>query len=202
MRTRCRGASVGSAVSTAHSYAPASAWSRVRAFALDYLLIAGYLVALTGVGTWMTFGPAANWWRELLSTPARMDALAFCFTVGPVSAFFAISEARGGATWGKQRVGLVVRSLDGRPLSLRQSTSRAAFMFLPWQLAHTSMLHIPGFPVAVTEVPSASLVGLVGCWSLVALYLVGLSGAAGGRPLYDRLSGSSVLRRVDANANR
>ncbi len=68
--------------------------------------------------------------------------------------------------------------------------------FLPWQLAHTSMLHIPGFPAAVKEVPGASLFGLAACWSLVALYLLGLTRVAGRRTIYDRVSGTRVVERV------
>ncbi len=71
-------------MSSRSPYAPASARARLYAFAWDYLLIAGYLLALACVGAWFSLGPLAAWWHARMSTPARVDALAFCLSVAPV----------------------------------------------------------------------------------------------------------------------
>ena len=173
---------------------PARAGMRLKAFALDYLLILGYLVALSVVGTALTLGPLGDRWSSLFSTPLRADLCAFVLSVLPVVAYFAHAESsRSGATWGKRRMGLKVLGADGAPLGIGRSLSRSALKFLPWQIAHTSMLHILGFPLSPGEPPLGSIVGLVLVWVLVASYLSGLSTLCGGRTPYDRLAGTVVV---------
>lgn len=171
----------------------APAWSRIKAFAYDYLAIAALLVSLTSLGMWLTLGPLGDEWTGLISSPWRMDLMAFVVLVLPVMAYFAVFESRAGATWGKRQVGLQVTTAEGTPPPLSRSAVRAALKFLPWQLAHTAMLHIPGFPLKVTVMPMASMIGLALVWSLVALYLVGLSSKFQHQTIYDRLSGTAVV---------
>lgn len=174
-------------------WTPASAWARIRAFAWDYLAIVAYLVSLSSLGAWLTLGPLKDSWAALMSTPTRVDLMAFLVSVLPVTLYFAISESSRGATWGKHKVGLRVCTADGSTPPLRQTLIRAAVKFLPWQLAHTAMLHIPGFPLAPVELPTWTMAVLALVWSLVALYLVGLTRFMQGQTLYDRLSGVVVV---------
>ena len=171
-----------------------SMWLRIKAFIFDYLLILAYLVALVVAGLLLRLGPLGSEWSELLSTPLRKDLLAFLTTVLPVVAYFAWNEGSAtGATWGKRRVGLKVVGLDGQPLSSRQALVRAVAKFVPWQMAHTALFNIPGFPMATGDPPTWTL-WLLGCmWALVAAYLIGLTRLGGGRTIYDRLSASKVI---------
>ena len=167
---------------------------RLTAFFFDYLVILGYLVALAIVGTFLALGPLADEWSALVSTPLQNDFLAFLVTVLPVAAYFALSEgSAAGATWGKRRVGLKVVALDGQPLGRGQALVRAAVKFIPWQMAHTALFNIPGFPVATGDPPGWTVWLLGGMWIIVGIYLVGLTRLGGGRTIYDRLSASRVI---------
>lgn len=167
---------------------------RAQAFVFDYFLILGYLGVLGAVGLLLSLGPLGSIWTDLVSTPVRTDLLAFLVTVVPVTVYFAWSEAsEWGATWGKRRVGLRVVDVSGAPLGRGQALGRSALKFIPWQMAHTAMVHIPGFPMAPGEPPTWTLVLLAMMWLIVGVYLVGLLGIAGGRTMYDRLSGSWVV---------
>lgn len=70
---------------------------RVKAFLFDYLLILAYLVALSLVGTFLSFGPFAAKWSSFLSSPIRMDIFAFCVSVLPVAAYFTLTESSSAA---------------------------------------------------------------------------------------------------------
>ncbi|MFW6084325.1 MAG: RDD family protein [Gemmatimonadota bacterium] len=179
-----------------------SAGTRIKAFAFDYLLIAGYLVVLLGVGTFLTFGPVEIGWREFMSEPAQADFVAFLLTVLPVTLYFALSEASGArATRGKRRAGIEVVGRNGERIDLARSLIRSGLKFLPWQLAHTAMFHVPGFPVSPDDPPAWNTAMLVVAWSLVAVYVVGLTRIGGGRTLYDRLAGT-IVRRSDPTPPR
>ena len=167
---------------------------RIQAFGYDYLVIFGYLVVLTTVGSLLVLGPIGSDWSALVSTPWRKDLLAFFTTVLPVIAYFTWGERSvAGATWGKKRVGLRVVTLDGRRLDPGQALVRSAIKFLPWQMAHTALFHIPGFPMAPAEPPAWTVWILGTMWVLVAAYLVGLTPLCGDRTIYDRLSSSQVI---------
>ena len=166
---------------------------RVKAFLYDNLLIFAYLAALSAVGSVLTFGPFAAQWSGFLSSPARMDLVAFVVSVLPVVTYFALSESSAvGATWGKKRLGLRVLDVGGGRLSKGQGFARAFLKFLPWQMAHTAMFHIPGFPLESGNPPAWTVTLLVAAWVLVAVYVFGLTSSMGGRTAYDRLVGSHV----------
>lgn len=176
--------------------------TRLLAFLIDYLLILAYLAVLAGVGTFLTLGPFRDAWRDLLSTPARMDFLAFLVTVLPVTLYFALSESSSrGASVGKRRMGLRVVGMDGGRVPLGRALVRSALKFLPWQLAHTGMLNIPGFPIEPTDPPAWTTAMLVAVWVLVVAYLFGLTPLGGSRPLYDRVAGTRVVASDQGQAS-
>lgn len=170
---------------------PAPLGKRFVAFLLDYLIIAGYLIALLAVGTGLTLavGPGP---REPLA-PLVMDLVAFLFAVLPVILYFALQE--GGpsqATFGKRRVGIRVAAIGGGNLSRGRAFARSVFKFAPWQLAHTSLLHIPGWPFD-PEVPGGLVtVGLVAAQGLVALYVVLMVTTRTRQTPYDWMAGAVV----------
>jgi len=172
----------------------ASGLVRIKGFASDYLVILVYMAVLAGVGTLLTLGPVGDRWTLLMSDPIRADLVAFLTLVLPVILYFALSEASAvGATVGKRRVGLRVVGPGGTRLRLPRSVVRSGLKFLPWQMAHTAMFHIPGFPVSPGEPPAWSPVVLSMAWLLVALYLLGLTSVFGRRTLYDRIAGATVV---------
>jgi uncharacterized RDD family membrane protein YckC len=167
---------------------------RLAAFGLDYLLIAGYLVVLGAVGTALTLGPLGEWWRALTSSPLRMDAIAFLTSILPVIVYFALLDGGArGATWGKRRMRIRVSSEGGGPLGAGRALVRSVVKFLPWQLAHTSLLHIPGWPTEPRQPPIWVIVGMATVWAIVGIYIVTALARADGRSLYDLVAGSRVV---------
>ncbi len=174
---------------------------RLLAFALDYLVIAAYALALVAV-TLLAANPLRGLLTVLLATPASRDAVAFVTVILPVILYFALQEgsARQG-TWGKRKLGLRVTGLDGGPLPLGRALLRSAVKFLPWQIAHTCLFHIPGWPLAPAAPPGWVNVGFTLVWLLVITYLAMLGFSKSHRTLYDRLAGSQVLVKVQQADN-
>jgi len=174
---------------------------RVAAFALDYLLIAAYLVVLAGAGTALTLGPLGGEWQGFLSSPGRMDLLAFTTTVLPVALYFALLEgSAGGATWGKRRMRLRVVRVGGERLGLGRALLRSAVKFLPWQLAHTCLFGIPGWPVEPQEPPLWVMPGMILTWVLVGTYVVAIAARRDRRAPHDWIAGSQVVATDVARA--
>lgn len=169
---------------------------RIAAFALDYLVSAGYLVVLAIVGSALAFGPLKDEWQTLVASPARMDGLAFLTAVLPVVLYFTLLESsRAGATWGKRRMGLRVIRMGGGRLNRRRALVRSLVKFLPWQLAHTCLFHIPGWPVEPQEPPAWVMAGLVLAMAAVGFCLVTLAVGPTRRAPHDWVAGSRVVRR-------
>jgi uncharacterized RDD family membrane protein YckC len=169
----------------------ASAGRRIVAFGWDYGLIASYGVGLLGLSL-LAQRILVDVVEMRMSGPWFFDLLAFSVLVWPVLLYFALSEAsRHGATWGKRRVGIRVVTLAGGSMPLGRSLARSALKFLPWQIAHTSLLHIPGWPLAAA-VPWYAALGFGLSFLLVGLYLWGLRSSRR-RTLYDVTAGSQVV---------
>jgi uncharacterized RDD family membrane protein YckC len=183
----------------------ASLLRRLSAFGLDYLVILGYVAVLSAAIWGLSRLPAVySALGELFSQPNLFDLFAFLTLVFPVLLYFALMEgSRRGATLGKGWLGLRVTSVDGGGLGYRRSLLRSAIKFLPWQIAHTSLFHIPGWPTQVESIPPASIAGFALVWVLVLLYLGCQIIRRDHRTLYDLLSGAAVTyqpRKIMAKA--
>ncbi len=169
--------------------------SRVVAFALDYLLIGGYILVLATISTLLLRGPIRRFADPLFASPPRRDLVAFLTLILPVMLYFTYGEsAHKHATWGKRKAGLFVTDKHGYGLTRRRSFARAALKFAPWQLAHTSLFHIPGWPMAVTTVPPLSQGGLTVAWFAVGAYVLSIMLDKQQRALYDRAVGTMVVK--------
>jgi len=175
-------------------YRPAPRGKRLLAFFFDYLLIVAYLLVLAAVG----FGLLAVSAPLPTDSPYILDLIAFVTAVLPVILYFTLLEGgRRQATWGKRRVGIQVTTVNHKPLTYRQSFIRSLIKFAPWQAAHTSLLHIPGWPFAVEAVGTASMVGLTVAQGLVLLYILLLLFTPTGRTTYDWVAGTMVVARLE-----
>jgi uncharacterized RDD family membrane protein YckC len=169
----------------------APGWRRVAAFAVDYAVILPYLGLLVIVGV---VGRAVGAVPTDITTPAGRvlaQLVAFAVLTAPVTLWFAGWEAgRGGATPGKRRLGLRVRTIGGGPLAWPRSLGRTALKFtVPWELAHTAvwdMLVWPGERSAVLDAVLLSLANAVIAVDLVSLFV------GSRRTPYDRIAGTIV----------
>jgi len=170
--------------------------SRVFAFALDYLLICGYILVVTTISTFMIRGPLRQHTDSLFATPTRRDLIAFLTLILPVTLYFTYCESsHHQATWGKRKVGVFVTDRHGGRLSRSRAFARSALKFAPWQVAHTSLFHIPGWPLASTTVPPLAQGGLSVGMLTASAYLLSIIIDKQHRALFDRVTGSMVLKK-------
>jgi len=116
----------------------ASYLRRAGAYAVDYLAIAVYALALAGVTLAVTqpdpdLSKAAGYGLSLATLTA------------PVVLVFSIVESMFGASPGKALTGLRVMRGEAKPRFTR-ALARNGLKFLPWEIAHIGIWLTPGQP--------------------------------------------------------
>ena len=168
---------------------PAGFWKRTSAFALDYILILGYLLGLVAVswvaGTW--FNPN----QGLFADRIRAQLVAFLLVTLPVTLYFAFfeSSARQG-TWGKQRLKIKVADRFGKRVTLWRAFGRTLLKFVPWEISHTLIWQIYFSPQ--TEVVWVSY-GFALVYLLIGLNVISLVMTRTRQTLYDLLTQTYVI---------
>jgi uncharacterized RDD family membrane protein YckC len=116
-------------------------WKRAGAFALDYILILGYFLALYLIS--LLANALFGGLQVLFAERIRAQVTGFLLLTLPLTLYFAISESspRQG-TWGKQRLKLKVTDLHGERISFWRAFGRTALKFVPWELSHTLIWQI------------------------------------------------------------
>ena len=166
-------------------------WRRVAAFAVDYGVILAYLGLLALVGV---LGRAVGVLPTEVTTQATRvlaQLAGIAVLTLPVTLWFAGWEAGpGGATPGKQVLGLRVVTTGGERLGWPRSLLRTALKFtVPWELTHTalwSILACPGDGGSVVDMVLLGVANAVIVVDLVSLF-VGTR-----RTPYDRITGTLV----------
>jgi uncharacterized RDD family membrane protein YckC len=161
---------------------------RCKAFFFDGMVLGALLLMSAALG--MVLRLIAG---SVEYSPAAADALAFVALILPVILYCTWAESSPRqATFGKRRAGLVVVSISGGRLSRKRALLRSALKFLPWQLAHSCLFRIPGWPSDPQEPSPLIWSGLILAQALVLLTLLTLTFGQRRTP-YDRLSGSLVV---------
>ena len=167
-------------------FRPAGFAKRLRAFAIDFLPIAAYILVLMGIGVGIVgvANESAVW-----ASPWTMDLFAFLVLVLPVVLYFTLQEGSPRqATWGKHKVGIKVVNAQGTKLSGPQVLIRSAVKFFPWQLAHTCVIQI-----WFGQTSSWLMIGALLAQGLVVTYILSIMISKEHRAPYDRLSGAYVI---------
>jgi uncharacterized RDD family membrane protein YckC len=173
--------------------APAGLWPRIKAFAVDYLFLAAYLIALTGAVAGLRLTPLRRNIAAVYRNPYSAQLTTALLFDAPVMLYFALFEAsHWQATPGKRRIGLQVAPVTGARLSLPRALARIALKFLPWEIAHTSLWHTPGWP-SHAHPTRLNYVAYASVYALAAVYLVTLLTSQTRQPLYDRLTHTRVI---------
>jgi uncharacterized RDD family membrane protein YckC len=111
-------------------------WKRAGAFVLDYIIILGYLIALTLL--FLFLNKTFNVDRFLFTTRVQSQFMGFLFVTLPVTLYFAFGESsRHQATWGKQRLKLKVTDYNGNKVGFWRAFARTLLKFIPWEISHT-----------------------------------------------------------------
>ena len=168
----------------------ASLRQRAGAFLIDYLVISLYMLVLV----LLSFGPLRGVMPGLFTDPNRSQASAFVLLVAPVILYFALLESSARkASWGKRRMGLAVTDLQGRRLSFGRALARSLIKFVPWELTHTCLWRIPGWPLAPAAPGPLIILGLILVWVLVGAYLISMLMNKNHQALYDQIAGTVVI---------
>ena len=168
---------------------------RLKAFTFDYLIICGYIILLTLVTMTVVrissvLGLPLRWPEN----PILADLMAFITLVLPVILYFTFQESSSKqSTWGKRKAGIRVVNAQGGVLTRGQAFVRSFVKVIPWQIAHTCLFHIPGWPLAVTAVPPVVTAGFILLYVLVAIYIASTVLSKKHRTPYDWAAGASVI---------
>lgn len=172
----------------------ASLLRRLAAFAVDYAVLSVYLAALTLVAVGLGTGPGSLPTRAF-SDPLRAQLVGMAVLTLPVVLYFTVGEASSWrATPGKRVLGLRVVDVDGGRLPWTRALLRTALKFVPWEVAHTCLWRIPGWPAEVEAVPVGVIAGLVAVWLLVGWYVAAALRSDARRTPYDRAAAARVVR--------
>ena len=170
----------------------AGLWQRVRAFALDYVIILFYLIAITLFFLLLNSLFHLNNW--LFSDRVSAQFFAFLLVTLPVTIYFAISESSTQqATWGKKRLSLQVVGTKGERISFFRSFARTLLKFIPWELSHTLIWNISFSSEASSTMVNYGF-GLV--YLLVGLNIASLIMTKEHQTIYDLIMKTYVVKRV------
>lgn len=171
-------------------YSYANLGVRIVAFALDYIIIAGYLFLVVGASLLGNiYFPSVL--QNLFANPVSGQISGFLIITLPVSLYFILSEASAWqATWGKRRKKFQVVRTDGTRLTILRASGRTLLKFIPWELAHTCVWQINFAP---EESSSLITAGFILVWVLVGANIISLMMSKTHQTLYDRLSGTYVV---------
>lgn len=165
-------------------------WKRAGAFALDYIVILGYLVGITLLSLLANAIFGASEW--LFAERIRAQFVAFLLVTLPVALYFAISESSPSqATWGKRRLKLKVADREGNRISFWRSLGRTLLKFIPWELSHTLIWQLYFSPQAESAWINY---GFILVYLLIGLNIACLLLTKTHQTLYDLLANTYVIR--------
>ena len=167
-------------------------WQRVRAFALDYIIILFYLAALTLLSLLINRLFSVNEW--LFADRARAQLTGFFLNTLPVALYFVLGESSvQQATWGKKRVGLMVTDTNRGRISFWRSLARTFLKFIPWELSHTLIWQTYFSPQTNSLLINY---GFILVYALVGLSIASLLMTKKHQTLYDLLAKTYVTRMM------
>jgi uncharacterized RDD family membrane protein YckC len=162
-------------------------WKRLGAFALDYIIILGYLIGIVLLSLLLNAVFNASEW--LFEDRIRAQFVAFLLVTLPVTLYFAISESSPSqATWGKRRLKLQVTDRGGNRIGFRRSLARTLLKFVPWELSHTLIWQIYFSPIVSPWINY----GFALVYLLIGLNIISLLLTKTHQTLYDLLAQTYV----------
>ena len=168
---------------------------RALAFLVDYIIISIYIILLTALFSLLRLLPVSFLPQKLFMTPLSGQITILFIVTLPVILYFALLESSGRQqTFGKFKLDLKVTNDAGARLSLIRSFIRSIIKFLPWELAHTCLWRIEGWPFEPKEPSPLIWGGLVLVWVFVGIYIISMLLSKTKQTFYDRLAGSLVIK--------
>src|SRR5690606_28098626 len=119
----------------------------------------------------------------------------FLLVTLPIALYFAASESSARqATWGKQKLKLIVSDRAGNRISFWRALGRTLLKFIPWEMAHTLI-----WQIQFSEGEPAGWInyGFALVYVLVGLNIASLLISKTRQSLYDWIAGTYVMRRPE-----
>ncbi len=164
-------------------------WLRLKAFAVDYLLIFGYLLLVLIVSLFLI--PSL----QDLFQDSRLTAqlLGFLMVTLPVSLYFIITDSRiGKGSFGKRKMRIRVVDANNRSISVSRAIFRTALKFLPWELSHFMAYRMIYLGDGDIQLLDYLIGGLI--YTSILLYVLMAVFTKNKQSLYDRLAKTYVVK--------
>ncbi|WP_394121921.1 RDD family protein [Planococcus donghaensis] len=162
-------------------------WLRLKAFAVDYLLILGYLLLVMIVSLFLI--PSLQQLFQVSLPIAQLTG--FLLVTFPVSLYFIITDSRiGKGSFGKRKMRIRVVDANNCSISVSRSIFRTALKFLPWELSHFMayrMIYLGDGDVHLLDYLVGGLI-----YTLILLYILMTVLTKNKQSLYDRLAKTHV----------
>lgn len=165
--------------------------ARIKAFAIDYLIILVYIVLLFGATILISnlFDIDLN---TVNTTTAELTGF-FTLTL-PVILYFTLTEAgKQSGSVGKRKVNLKVVSKNSTRADFFHLLLRNCIKFLPWELAHFFIYQLLFFSRGGAEPPVWVLPGLIISQAMAVTYLLFILSNKNNRSIYEIASGTKVI---------
>jgi uncharacterized RDD family membrane protein YckC len=163
---------------------------RLKAFAIDYLIIVFYIGLLLGV----TLIISKLFYLKLNNVnPVSGEIIAFLTLTLPVILYFTLSEnGKNAGTIGKRKFALQVVSTSRTKANIRQLLLRNCIKFLPWELTHFFIYRLFYFNSLNQTVPNWVLAGLIVSQGLALIYLLCIIFHKNNQSIYEYVSKTKV----------
>ena len=171
--------------------------TRIFAFIIDCTIILIYAGSLFGIVTFFQNNAEPN---IALLSPIKGQLISFLTLTVPAFLYFVLLENSAlYATTGKRILGLKVVNTNDEKASVKQLLIRNLLKLGPWEIAHFGVHWIIYYSNQNIEPPFWVMIALVVPQIIVIIYFVSLIYSKDARTLYERASGTKVIR--DGNIN-
>lgn len=167
----------------------AGIWVRIKAFTWDYLWLFIYLCFIALLS--MLLIPGLQDYFNGSVGIAQLTG--FLMVTLPISLYFAVGDSHlFNGTFGKSKMRIRVVDGEGKPIGLLRSLFRIILKFLPWELSHFLVYRLVHLGEDKVPLHLMMIGGLV--YILMFTYILTAIFSKEKRSLYDRLSGTTVIR--------
>ena len=169
--------------------------ARFKAFAIDYLIILGYICLLFAAT--MAISRLLDADLDNIDT-LTAELIGFLTLTLPVILYFSFTEAgKYGGSIGKRRFNLKVIRVNRIKASFFQLLLRNVIKFLPWEIAHFFVFQLFYFTRTNTDPPVWVLCGLIAAQVVAIIYLLFILFRKDNRSVYELISSTKVVKATD-----